>query len=217
MRTEKQAFKTMTVGEKLEHIWEYYKLPIFGIVLALILIIYIIVKLVSPDPDSILNVVLVNASPMAVEGEDVFERYLTEHGYDKEEETITVNAVLHLDPNEASQSSAVGYQALTAMTVAGEIDLLGGDEAVFDLLSLGNGMMGLDTVLPQEVLERYQDSLYTVENPETGEKVTSGIWLPEGNPLEKDGYYLTGALVGIPYTSANQEMAKEMLLYLLGE
>ena len=219
MGSERKAFKAMSAGEKLEHIWEYYKLVLFGIIVALILIIYVVSKLLSPDPESILNVTLVNANSMMVEeGEDVFFRYLVEHDYDTRRETIAVNDALHVNRNEVSESSSVGIQALAAMTLVGEIDLLAGDEGVFEILAVGNGMMEMDSILPEELMEKYRGSLYTVKVEETGEEHTCGIRLPAGNPLEQDGYYFgPDTLVGIPYTAVHQDMAKEMLLYLLGE
>lgn len=217
METEKKTFKTMTVGEKLEHIWEYYKLALLIIALAVGLIIYIIYKLVAPGPDSILNVTMVNSYPLNVEGEDTFDRYLREHGYDPKDETVAVNSTLYLDANNASQSSAVAFQALLAMSMVGEIDLLIGDETVFQLFGSGNGLLEIDTVLPEELLEKYQDDLYTARAQDTGEEFVCGIRLPKGNPLEQDGYYGEGVMAGIPYTAVNQDEAKEMLLYLLGE
>lgn len=217
METEKQKFKEMTLGGKLEHIWEYYKLALLGITLGIALIVYIIVKIAMPDPVSILNVTLVNAYPQAGMDGNVFERYLTEQGYNPKEETIAVNAGLYLDTEMANPTNASAFQALLAMTLVGEIDLLAGDAGIVDMIGSGNGLLEMDEVLPAELLEKYQDSLYTVVAPESGEEYVCAIRLPAGNPLEQDGYYAADVLAGIPYTAQHQEMAKEMLLYLLGE
>lgn len=217
MQTEKESFQRMTIGKKLEHIWEYYKLPLLGIALALFLIIYTIVKLVSPEPEILMHAALVNASPMLAEEEDTFARYLKEHDYDPAEETIAVNASLYFDREHMSESNAVSYQALAAMVMVGEIDLLTGDADTFDLLGKGSGLMEMEDVLPPEIYEKYQDRLYTVEQEETGQELVCGVWLADINSLTRDGYYVTKVLAGIPTTAANPDMAKEVLLYLLEE
>lgn len=219
MQTEKESFQNMTIGKKLEHIWEYYKLPLLIIALVLFILIYTIVKLVSPEPEVLMNAALVNASPMLTDegGEDTFDRYLKEHGYQPEEVTIGVNASLYFDPEQMSESNAVSVQALAAMVMVGEIDLLTGDEGVFDLLAQGNGLLAMEDVLPAEIYEKYQDRLYTVMEQESGQELVCGIWLPDVNSLTRDGYYLTKVLAGIPATATNPDMAKEVLLYLLEE
>ncbi len=217
METEKQKFKEMTLGGKLEHIWEYYKLALLGITLGVALIVYIVVRIVMPDPESILNVTLVNAYPQAGMNGNVFERYLTEQGYNPKEETIAVNAGLYLGTEMANPTNATVFQALLAMTLVGEIDLLAGDAGIIDMIGSGNGFLEIDEVLPTELLEKYQDSLYTVTVPESGEEYVCAIRLPKGNPLEQDGYYEADVVAGIPYTAQHPEMAREMLLYLLGE
>lgn len=217
METRKKTFQSMTIREKAEHIWEYYKPVLLGIVLAAALIIYIIMKIVSPEPESVLNVTLVNAASYNMEEEDVFERYLREQGYDPQKETISVNTGLFLDPDGMSQGSAASYQALVAMTMVGEIDLLGGDQEILELLGANGGLMDMGDILNEEQLERYADRLYTATDAETGTAYVCGIRLPQDNPLTADGYYGENVWAAVPYTAAHQELAKEFLLYLLGE
>lgn len=214
---EKKTFKTMTIGEKLEHIWEYYKLVILGIVAAVALIIYVIVKAVTPEPDVVMNAVLVNANSFDVQEENCFQRYLKENNYDLESETINVNASMYLDSTNDAQTSAVSYQVLVAMTMVGEIDLLIGDEGVINMMGSGHGLYEVEDILPAEIFEKYKEQFYTVEDSETGETYVCGIWLPEGNALKQDGYYVGEVLAAIPYTAENMDAAKDVLLYLLGE
>lgn len=214
---EKKTFKTMTIGEKIEHIWEYYKLVIIGIVAAVAIIIYAIVKAVTPEPDIVMNAVLVNANSYDVQEEDCFQRYLKENGYDLESETINVNTTMYLDNESGSQANATSYQVLVAMIMVGEIDLLIGNEGTIDMMGSGQGLVEIEDILPAEIFEKYKGRLYTVEDTETGETYVCGIWLPEENSLKQDGYYTGEVLAAIPYTAVNMDTAKDVLLYLLGE
>lgn len=214
---EKMTFKTMTIGEKIEHIWEYYKLVVIGIVAAVAIIIYAIVKVVTPEPDVVMNAILVNANSFEIQEENTFQRYLKENNYDLENEIIDVNSTMYLDKDGDSQASAISYQALTAWIMVGEIDLLIGDEGVIDMLCAGQGLIEMEEILSEEMFEKYKDRLYTVEDVENGVTYVCGIWLPEENPLKQDGYYTGEVLAAIPYTAEHMDTAKDVLLYLLGE
>lgn len=217
MQTEKKTFRTMTVKEKIEHIWEYYKLALFGFFAAIALLIYGISHLLFPDPEILLNVVLVNTGFMDEPEQDAFLRYLTEQGYDPERETISVNTGLYMNLEAADQTSAISYQAIAAMLLTGDLDLLVGNEDVISLLGSGGGLSDLQELLPGEVLAKHQEQLYLMTGEESRESYVGGIWLTEGNPLMQDGYYEVPTLAAIPYSSGKQELAAEVMLYLLGE
>lgn len=211
----KTPFRKMTAKQKLEHIWEYYKLAIFGTAAGIALIIYIVYKALTPDPDAALNVTLVNANGYDAVEEDCFIRYLKEQGYDLTAETAYVNTSLSIDGEKGGQASATSMQVLSAMVMVGEIDLLAGDEYTLQLMGSGGGLMPVDQILSSEQLEKYGDRIYSVENPETGEELACGIWLEEGSLLVQDGYYYGRVLVCMPYTAVHQELAREMITYLL--
>ena len=219
MADRNTKFEDLTFKQKIEHIWEYYRLLILGIILGVWLIVYIIVKIVTPEPEVLMHVVLVNANSMEVAEEDTFDRYLAEHGYDPKEMTISVNASMYLDfdNNEMMESNVASQQVLAAMMMIGEIDLLVANEDAFLTVGGNEAMMSVEEILPEELLEKYQDRFYIYTNPETGEEAACGIWLDEKNPLIQDYYYFGKALAGIPYTATNVDLAKEMLLILLGE
>ncbi len=208
-------FRKMPLKQKLEHIWEYYKLAIFGIAGGIALIIYIIYKAVTPDPEAALNVTLVNANGYQVVEEDTFIRYLKEQGYDTTLETAYVNTSLTLDGERGGQATATSMQVLSAMVMVGEIDLLVGDEYTLQVVGSGGGLMPMDELLTPEQMEQYADRLYAVENPDTGEQQVCGIRLGENNLLVQDGYYFTEVLASVPYTAVHTELAADMITYLL--
>lgn len=219
MATErKKTFQEMTVREKIEHIWEYYKLAVFGIIAGVALIIYIIMKILNPDPDMILGVTLVNSySRMTGESENIFEQYLLDNGYNPEEETISVNESLYISEGGMGQSDMASLQALMAWTSVGEIDILAGDENVMNMLGNSGGLLEMEEVLTPAQMEQYGDRLYTTKDPETGQEYVCALKLPEGNLLNKAGYYNGDVWVGIPSTSKRQELAIKIFNYILGE
>lgn len=163
-----------------------------------------------------MNVTLVNASAYQSE-EDAFTRYLTEKGYNPQEQTISVTAGLYLSAEGMGQMEMASLQALMARSAAGDIDLLVGDEYTLSVLGNGGGLLEMEDILSPEQMEKYKDRLYTARNQETGETFVCGLKLPESNLLTADGYYSEEVWAGIPYTAANSELAKDVFQYLLGE
>lgn len=216
MAERKKAFKDMTLREKVEQIWEYYKPVLLAIVLGVWLIIYIIYKILNPPPEVLLNVALVNGSVYESEEDDAFTRFLLENGYDPEEVTIAASGGLYLDAQGMSQSSMASMQALLARNMAGDIDILAGDEYTLSILGSGGGLKEMDEILSPEQMEQYADRLYTVKDEETGEEYVCGLKLPESNLLTADGYY-DEVWAGIPYTASHSQLAIEVFQYLLGE
>lgn len=216
-----KAFHDMTFQEKIEHIWEYYKPAVFGIVGGVALIIYIIYKIVNPDPDEILNVTMVNSYSYLQEEETkgyaIFEEYLIDNGYNMEEETINVNSSLYLSEDGVSETDMATSQALVVWNAAGEIDILAGTENIMSMFGTDGGLLEMAEVLTPEQMEKYADRLYTVEDEETGEKYVCALKFPEGNLLTEAGYYTEDVWVAIPVTSKRQELAKKVFTYLLGE
>lgn len=217
MAERKKAFKDMTIGEKIEQIWEYYKLVLLAIVLGVALIIYIIHRILNPPPEIILNVTLVNAFSYENEEDDAFVRYMEANGYNQEEETISVITGLYLSEDGRGQTDMASYQALIARVSVGEIDILAGNDYVLQILANGGGLMEMEEILTPEQMEIYADRLYTAVDAETGEEFVCGLKLPESNLLSADGYYATDVWAAIPYTASHQELAKEVFQYLLGE
>lgn len=212
---DRNRFKEMPFKEKVQHIWEYYKLAVFGIILGIIIIVSIIVGISRKKPEVILNVSMVNCNTFQVTEQDVFQRYLLENGYDMEAQTIVVKTNYKISEDISGTLALTSYQALNTSMALGEVDLLIGDDDVFQMFGSAKGFKSLSEVLTKEILEKYEDQLYTVIDTETKKEVVCGIRLQEDNPLVKDGYYEGSVLVGFPYSTTNQELAVEMLLYLL--
>lgn len=218
-----KEFKDMTFGEKIEQIWAYYKPVLLAIVLGVSLIIYIIYKIINPDPDIILNVALVNsiaAYQEQTEEDDLFTRYLKENGYNPEEETISVSTNLYLtEDGSGGQMDMATSQSLMARVAASDIDILAGDKFILDMFGADGGLMDMQTILTEEQMEKYADNFYTAVDEETGEEYVCGLKLPEGNLLTAEGYYGTEVWMAIPVT-VNEEhvqLAKEVFVYLIGE
>ena len=202
----KEVYHTLPLGKKIQYIVQYYRVVLILIAAGIAILIWAIYKILHPDPTSLLEVTLVEAATPLGDEADVFDRFFEENGYNAEEEEISVTVM---------DSTTYTSQLLMARLMTGEIDLLAGDEDTAEMLVEGEGLLELEELLPDDVLEEYADSLYYAEDPETGEEHAYAVLLPEGNVLVQDGYYADAVYVGIAYTAEHPEMAEMMIEYLL--
>lgn len=202
----KEVYHTLPLGKKIQYIVQYYRVVLILIAAGIVILIWGIYKILHPDPTSLLEVTLVEAATPLGDEADVFDRFFEENGYNAEEEEISVTVM---------DSTTYTSQLLMARLMTAEIDLLAGDEDTAEMLVEGEGLLELEELLPDDVLEEYADSLYYAEDPETGEEHVYAVLLPEGNVLVQDGYYADAVYVGIAYTAEHSEMAETMIEYLL--
>lgn len=218
MADRNTKFEDLSTKEKIEHIWTYYKFWIIGAIAVIWLICYLIYKFIHPDPDTIMNAVLVNADYTEAVEENAFMRYLDENGYNREEETIAVNDGLWINLEATMGKREDNYsETLAVLLMGGGIDVLAGPEDIFALVGESGAMEDVRTLLSSELAAKYQDRFFMVVSEDTGEEMPCAIWLEADNPLAQDGYYAGEILVGIPNTTRNKELAIDVLLYLLGE
>lgn len=202
----KEVYHSLPLGKKIRYIFEYYKVILILIAAGVGILIYVIIQIRNPDPESVLSVALVEAAtPLDDEG-NVFSRFLEENGYDTEEETITV---------EVMDYSYYTSQLLVTRLLAGEIDLLAGDEDTIETLAESEGLLELEDVLPEELLAECGESLYYAGDADTGEEHVYAILLPESNALAEDGYYTGEVYIAIAYSAEHTEMAGNMIEYML--
>ena len=175
--TEVARLREMTFKEKLQHIWEYYKLHIMAIAVILIIIGSLInVWLINPRQKTVLFVAW-NAGFAMHEQLSVVADALAE-GLVENEKRETVEISLFFSPEGDPQSEMANTMRLTAMVAAGAIDVFILDnDAIAEYTESGliqpleemvAGLRTADPVLYAEVDERLAYVLSTSEekNPE---------------------------------------------------
>ncbi|MCC8151252.1 MAG: hypothetical protein LIO96_07320 [Lachnospiraceae bacterium] len=72
----KEIYHTLPVGKKIQYIFQYYKIILVLIAAGIGVFVYIIVRTLHPDPETILEVALVEAATPMGDEADVFDRFL---------------------------------------------------------------------------------------------------------------------------------------------
>jgi hypothetical protein len=216
-RETNTKFSDLTSRQKVEYIWEYYKLAIFGIIILVVIIVNIIIRIISPPPETLITVALTNANSNMTEDDVLFQEFVEQSGYDWDDTRVALNSGIFLSKEGQGQTDFANYQALVAQIMVGEIDVLGGEEHIFEKVGAGKAMYSLYDILPAEVIEKHKAKIKMIKDTETGDEIPCAILLPPDSILIKEGYYKEGAMIGVPLSSSNLELAVNAIIFLLGE
>ncbi len=212
----REKWKSMTPQQKREHIWEYYKG--YFIAAAIVLAVgawFINYELNRVDPQ--MNVILADmAEPL--ENDRVFHPFLEEYGYEVYDKAVEMNQNLRffLDTEDADSVIANGnaYDALFGMASTGKQEILFAQPKVYASCVVDGAMMDLSTVLPAEMLEKYQDRFLFNKDEETGESYPCGVNV-EGNPWMEQVQKNYKGYVGIFNRTDDRDKAVSFIIYFL--
>ena len=89
---QKTPFKELTFSQKIQYIWDYYKIPIFLVIIGIIAVTSFIHGRLA-QKNTVLSVLCVNAENSTTEdsGADIFNDFLTDNGYDLSKDEIALN------------------------------------------------------------------------------------------------------------------------------
>ena len=129
---QKTPFKELTFSQKIQYIWDYYKMPIFLVIIGIIAVTTFICGRLA-QKNTVLSVLCVNAENSTTEdsGADIFNDFLTDNGYDLSKDEIALNKNICVDVDK----SGLDYQnmaVLTAYFASNEYDICFMDDKTFD-------------------------------------------------------------------------------------
>lgn len=192
--------------DKLDYIWDYYKIPIIGAITALALIIYILYLVFRYVPEDILNVTLMNS---AIESEDEIkadDEYLSFAGYNPDKYQVSIGAHITIDSNMSGNAR----EFVAAMILAEEIDVLVWDDEASDYVKSLAANSDLSDYLPESYIEKYSQYAVYENDSLIGFRFDNGKDIVEELAMKE-------AYVGIIETAINKEEAIKFIEYLLDE
>jgi len=225
MKKAKVDWKSFTWEQKKEYIWDYYKIHIILALLVVCFGIYIGVKIAN-HRDPLMRTIMFNCYNSSVSSETVFEEFLTENGYEVYSNAVQCHSSLsfwEIDSEDSSMFQSAQYengqlmQAYYALLATKNYSVVFGSGWVFDYTVSEDGFVDLSEVLPEETLELYADYLIYCVDEEEDTKYPCAIRLTEENGWIQEHAVYQSCAVGILRDAPDQQMAVELIRYLLAE
>jgi len=206
-----KTVRALDKGERLEFIWDYYKIPITA-VLSLVILAVLTVVFRLNSANTAMYAVFINADDSGDAA--VLDGLLERSGMDLEGRTIDVAASYTLYYDDPANTYADTVQVLAALFGIGDLDLFAADEAVFRAYVEKEAFIDLSLFIEADVLERHRLLTYVNEG---GRQVVAGIWLSTGSPLHAAGYYDADVLIGVAANAQNLDPAIQFMKQLTQE
>lgn len=156
-------FKDMTLSQKTDYIYTYYKWWIVGILVLLIFVISTTVTVINNSKPVYLDAVFLNSSA-ELNGQEctLMQEFVKKYNIDTKEYNLSFDYVTYIDNNYANQVSYMGQTKLMSKYAAEEIDIVCGEESILSGPADVGGYYALDEALPEELLDELESKGYEI-------------------------------------------------------
>lgn len=206
----KPDFKTMSAGQIINYIWDYYKIPIICLLFAIISFISFIYKTIT-SKEAILDVILVN-STSSYEGSMGLEDFILQEGLDPDKYEVHANSSFRLSFKEETYADDYYVvQTLIARLTNGDIDIFGSNPEVFAEYAKEGYFVDLRDVFSEEELSAHESILVYTKANDSDTVYPCGFDLGYSAWNERYFFFNGECQFGILYNADDCETAKAFL------
>ena len=164
---EKKKLSRMTLGKKLEYLFDYYKFWLFGTLLVIGLTVSVVSTVVSHKP-SAFNAMMLNAGSGngSAIPEEIEREFGTVAGIDLSRYDVTIDASETYDPNAYSEFDMAMTAKISGLFAAHGLDAMVEDPTVFSYYAANGAYLDLRKVYTNEELKAFGDKVYYVDEAE---------------------------------------------------
>ncbi len=210
LRHERETFRRLKGKAKLQFIWDYYKIPVIALLLA-IAVICINTGYAVTRGKTQMYLVMVNAA----EGDpEAVQLQAREAGVIGEDRRIQIESTYSLKMDGSAETDGETVMVLAALFGIGDMDVFAANDEVFQMYTAQDGFENLGVLLPQELQQKFSADLVRYTNEQGNEKV-GGVVLHEGSALHRAGYYSGDVVIGVAVQAEHLEEAVAFIRMLL--
>lgn len=152
----------MNAKERFQYIWDYYKLPVLGIPLT-VLILFFVIKSFSADTEPDFSLYVINHT-VTEESRQALEASLCEMlSADADGATVYVDASLTVTPSSPDYESQMSF---TTAIAGHTIDVMLADDEFFTYYAAKDAFYDLSALLPEELYAQLTPYLLYAEDAE---------------------------------------------------
>ena len=181
----KEKYKSLSGKKKLEFIYDYYKFPIIGTLLAIIIIGYMAYSFATKQ-DIYCNITYYGSTVNSENFNQIKDK-LNENilGNDKRSSIFTDTMLINFNSNYGDDPTTT--QAFAVRLAANEIDILLAEKNNFEYFAANNMLLDLNSLEGFNTLNISSDNLATAKD-ESGTDKTYGIKVDNLNLLKDAGF-----------------------------
>ena len=204
----KETFKTLSSKKKIEFIYDYYKLPIIGTLLAIIIISYMTYSFITKQ-DIYCNITYYG-STINTDNFNKLKDTLNENilGNDKKSTIFTDSLLITANSNYGDDPTTT--QAFAVKLAANELDILLIEKNNFEYFAANNMLLDLSSLEGFDSLNISEEDLVTVKD-QSGNSNLYGIKVDNLNLLKDCGFDAENTILSIAIRSNRHEEVIKVL------
>lgn len=213
-RSELEKLKAMTWKDRVWYIWNYYKVHMALVVVAVLILQVVITSLYHSTFDTVLYAMIINSySEEEVDLSILQEDFAVYQNLGKKE-LVTAEAIYVTYGDQASELSYATLAKISALVFSQDLDIMIGDKATIDHFASLGGYLDLEKSLSPDLLAMVQDRLIYTAGEDGAEHAyaveISGTAFAADTHLGQDP-----PLLGIVSNTVRREHTDALLRYIL--
>ncbi|MCT4687801.1 hypothetical protein [Vallitalea sp.] len=214
-KSNKAKFKELTRKEKVEYIWEYYKIHIFASILVMIIVgSFLNIWVFNPPPKSAVSVNFVGSSIVSDNTESLEKELnpiiVTEEMGNKK---VFFNTFVYGIENPQIQMAT--QTKFVANISARELDVLILDKEQYNFLLLQGSMIPLDKVFSEDELNKLTDRLIKGKSEEDTNEQIYGINVTDNEKIKTVMVGDSEKIMGVVSNTLKIEESKKVIKWFL--
>ncbi len=207
IKKESVKLKDMTPKKKAEYIWEYYKIPIIGVIAAIIFIVTFTRDYRINKRPYFLDAIVINSDIAYSADNYLLNDFIKYAHVDTKTYNIAVDTSIYIDEEKFDQMTMANSQKVMALFSAGELDVVMGPDSIMDQYGRMEAFMDIKEVLDDERIKELEDAGFEIYYTTVYEEDENGELKPESTypaGVYLDGSKYLGSLEGGVFNTVEQ-------------
>lgn len=218
-RVERDKLKTMTIGEKADYIWTYYKAHIIIAAFLILSAVSLASHLLKGSQESILYSMVINSDVWQTDDSTppIYTDFMAEKGFDSKEYKVDYHAGLTVALNEEGEAKDLQmFSVVATLLMSGTVDHILTDEDVVVMLGEIGYIMPMEEYLPQEKIAEYdrEGKIIYGTHPDTKKETAFGLSLGESQRIKQAGLFSFSPAYAMIYAAPHLENSIDFLFFL---
>ncbi len=189
IREQNAKLKDAPLKEKLSYFKEYYLKTTLAVIAIAIFVGSLAYTMITAPDDTAFAAYFFNDTGDS-SSTVLIDEFIAYTGIDTKEHEAYIDASMNYSADSGNYTDYTGIEKTMAVIATNELDIIIGDQEAFDYFTRSECFHDVTTILPENLLEKFQDKIYYYTFEETGETVPVGIYVTDSPKLNENYYYV---------------------------
>ena len=189
IREQNAKLKDAPLKEKLSYFKEYYLKTTLAVIAIAIFVGSLAYTMITAPDDTAFAAYFFNDTGDS-SSTVLIDEFVAYTGIDTKEHEAYIDASMNYSADSGNYTDYTGIEKTMAVIATNELDIIVGDQEAFDYFTRSECFHDVTTILPENLLEKFQDKIYYYTFEETGETVPVGIYVTDSPKLNENYYYV---------------------------